>query len=92
MSARIRLQRYGSKKNPSYRVVIIDSRKARNSNPIEYIGFYNPLLEDSSASIKMERLNYWMKCGAKPSERLNSILKRIKQNAAAVPVPAVKSN
>ncbi len=85
MAVRIRLRRIGSKKKPFYRIFAIDSRKAQNSTPLEQIGHYNPLDEDIKASINMDRLNYWLKCGAKPSERVASILKRIKETQAIPP-------
>jgi small subunit ribosomal protein S16 len=81
LSVRIRLQRCGQKKKPFYRIVVIDSRKARDSKPIEYIGYYNPLTDNNPTSVNMDRFNYWLKCGAKPSETVKSIVTKFKENS-----------
>ncbi len=80
MAVRIRLQRCGKPKKPFYRIVVIDSRRQRDSQPIEYIGHYNPLIEEGNiGTVNNQRLTYWLKCGAKLSERVNSILKKFKE-------------
>ena len=79
MAVKIRLQRCGKPKNPSYRIVVIDSRKQRDSQPIEHIGHYNPLEDNKIGVIDKQRFSYWLKHGAKPSERVNSILKKLKE-------------
>ena len=79
MVVKIRLQRGGRPKKPFYRIVVIDSRRQRDSQPIEYIGHYNPLEENNIGVINNQRLTYWLKCGAKPSERVSSILKKLKE-------------
>ena len=71
---RIRLQRLGQPKKPFYRIVVIDSRKRRNGSPIEMIGHYDPFNEDNRIVINKERLNYWLKCGAQPSDTVRSLI------------------
>lgn len=84
LSVRIRLHRIGSKKNPHYRIVAIHSTRSQKANPIEYLGHYDPRLKDKPVTVKMDRLNYWISCGAKTSERIDTILKTIKENTAVV--------
>ena len=74
---RIRLTRVGSKKQPSYRIVVTDKRNARDSKSIENIGFYNPRTRPSTESIDEERALYWLSVGAQPSDAVNRILKRL---------------
>ena len=61
--------RMGKKKQPTYRVVAADSRKARNGRFIEILGTYNPRLEPSLIEIDNERALHWLRHGAQPSER-----------------------
>ncbi|NDJ51886.1 MAG: 30S ribosomal protein S16 [Chloroflexi bacterium] len=71
---RIRLRRVGSKKNPSYRVVVADQRSPRDGRFIEKIGFYNPRTEPSTIDIDEARALYWLGNGAQPSERVQKLL------------------
>lgn len=64
---RIRLQRVGAKKQPSYRIVAIDSRAPRSGKAIEIIGSYNPRTEPETVAIKGDRALYWLSVGAQPS-------------------------
>ncbi len=64
---RIRLQRVGAKKQPSYRIVAIDSRAPRSGRAIEIIGSYNPRTEPETVAIKGDRALYWLSVGAQPS-------------------------
>lgn len=73
MSTKIRLARAGSKKNPSYRVVVADSRAPRDGKFIEKIGTYNPLFSKDSTDriiLKKDRVDYWLSKGAVPTERV----------------------
>jgi small subunit ribosomal protein S16 len=80
----IRLARFGAKKKPSYRVVVIDKERARNSRSVEVVGFYNPVSQPPVVNLKHERIEYWMKSGAQPSETVTRLLKN---NPAQAPVP-----
>jgi small subunit ribosomal protein S16 len=71
---KIRLQRVGLKRQPSYRIVVMDSRKARNGRVIENIGHHNPRTEPETHTIKEERALYWLSVGAQPSEGVRRIL------------------
>ena len=74
MAVRLRLMRMGKKKQPAYRVVAADSRKARNGRFIEIVGTYNPRQEPSLIEIDNERALHWLRHGAQPSERVQKLL------------------
>ncbi|MGB1189282.1 MAG: 30S ribosomal protein S16 [Pseudomonadales bacterium] len=73
----IRLARGGSKKRPFYYVSVADRRESRNGRFIERVGFFNPLANgaDEKMRLDLDRIDYWMRQGAKPSDRVKSILK-----------------
>jgi small subunit ribosomal protein S16 len=75
MSVRIRLKRMGMKKQPSYRVVVADSRSPRDGRIIENIGWYNPRTEPSAISINEEKALHWLNNGALPTETVEKLLK-----------------
>jgi small subunit ribosomal protein S16 len=79
----IRLARFGAKKKPTYRVVVIERERARNSRSVEVVGFYNPI--SKQVNLEHDRINHWLKVGAKPSDTVTRLLKN---NA---PVPAVEA-
>ena len=72
---RIRLARFGAKKKPTYRVVVIDQRKSRNSDCIEVVGHYNPVADPAVVDIKQDRVEHWMGLGAQPSVTVARLLK-----------------
>jgi small subunit ribosomal protein S16 len=76
MSVRIRLTRMGRTKSPSYRVVVADSRKARDGRFIEILGVYSPQVGDGSFKVDDERALKWLKEGAIPSDTVRSILRK----------------
>lgn len=74
---RIRLKRFGAKKRPYYRVVVMDARKPRDGEAIEEIGTYQPIeAEDKQLNIKLDRADYWMSVGAQPSDTVRSLIKK----------------
>ena len=74
MAVKIRLARHGAKKRPYYRIVVADSRKPRDGRFIEEVGRYNPCVEPSFVSFDKERLDYWVKCGAQPTETVARLM------------------
>lgn len=74
MAVRIRLKRMGAKKRPYYRIVVADSRSARDGRIIETIGKYDPLTDPSSVSIDGEKARTWLKQGAQPSDTARRLL------------------
>ncbi len=83
----IRLRRTGSKKRPFFRVVVTDSRTARDSSFVEVLGFYNPRTKPETLEIDRERLAHWLKTGAKPSDTIRTLVHRL---PAAVAAPAAE--
>lgn len=71
----IRLSRTGAKKKPSYRVVVMDKRRARDSRSIEIVGHYNARKDPIEVVLKRDRITYWMSVGAQPSDRVRRLLK-----------------
>ena len=75
MAVKIRLVRLGKIRTPHYRIVVADSRKARNGLKIEEIGRYSPASEPSLIQVNSERAQHWLKSGAQPTEAVEAILK-----------------
>ena len=71
----IRLARFGAKKKPTYRVVVIDKERARNSRSVEVVGHYNPIAKPAEVHLERERIEYWIKNGAQPSVTVNRLMK-----------------
>jgi small subunit ribosomal protein S16 len=72
---RIRLARFGAKKKPTYRVVVTDKRKSRDSDCVEVLGHYNPVSDPAAVNINYDRLEHWVRVGAQPSLTVNRLLK-----------------
>jgi small subunit ribosomal protein S16 len=72
----IRLSRTGARKQPQYRVVVIEKERARNGRPVEVVGTYNPRTNPASIELKRERIDYWVSKGAKMSDRVGKIVSR----------------
>jgi small subunit ribosomal protein S16 len=70
----IRLSRTGARKQPHYRVVVIEKERARNGRPVEVVGTYNPRTNPASIELKRERIDYWVSKGAKMSDRVGKIV------------------
>lgn len=71
----IRLQRVGRKNDPSFRVVVVDSRrKTKSGNFLEILGSYD--VKRGNAALKRERVEYWLSKGAKPSQTMGNLLKK----------------
>jgi len=83
----IRLARVGARKQPHYRVVVIEKERARNGRPVEVVGTYNPRTNPASIELKRERIDYWVSKGAQLSDRVSILVK--KPVASAVPAEPV---
>lgn len=81
MSVQIRLARHGSKKSPFYRIVVTDTRNARDGRFLENLGTFNPTVEPPVVDLKQDRLSFWQARGAKPSATMVKVIK-LKQQAA----------
>jgi small subunit ribosomal protein S16 len=76
----IRLARTGARKQPHYRVVVIEKARARNGRSVEVVGTYNPRSTPPGIDLKRDRIEYWISKGAQMSDRVNKLM--------AKPVPA----
>ena len=84
----IRLRRAGSKKRPFFRVVVTDSRAARDSSFVEILGHYNPRTKPALVDVNKERVDYWLKKGAQPSDTVRTLIARhLTPKPAAEPAP-----
>ena len=75
MAVKIKLKRVGKVHAPQYRIVVADSRTARNGRAIEEVGIYQPLDNPSLIKVESERIQYWLGVGAQPTEAVTAILK-----------------
>ncbi|HUE25069.1 MAG TPA: 30S ribosomal protein S16 [Bryobacteraceae bacterium] len=81
----IRLARFGAKKKPFYRIVVIEKERARNGRNLEVVGHYNPLTDPAKVDLNHERITYWTKNGAQLSD---TVARLIKNNPEPAPAPA----
>ena len=80
----IRLARVGARKQPHYRIIVIEKDRARNGRSIEVVGTYNPRTNPATVDLKRERIEYWTSKGAQLSDRVGKLL------AQAPATPAVE--
>ncbi len=73
---KIRLQRVGKKKAPFYHVVVADSRSPRDGKIIEQIGTYDPMTDPATISLDNEKVEKWIKNGAKPTDTVKSLIEK----------------
>lgn len=77
MSTKIRLKRFGTKKRPYYRIVVMDSRTARDGRSIEEVGFYHPIeIEERQLNLKEDRIKDWLEKGARPTDTVKKLLNK----------------
>ena len=77
MSVKIRLKRFGTRKRPYYRLVVMDSRAPRDGRAIEEVGLYHPIEpEEQQVRINEERIKAWLQRGARPSPTVRRILNK----------------
>lgn len=81
----IRLSRAGAKKSPFYHMVVTDSRNRRDGRYIERIGYFNPVgkRQEENLRVDLERVDYWLGHGARPTERVATLLKAARKAGAA---------
>ena len=77
MAVVLRMTRRGAKKKPFYRIVAADSRSPRDGKFLEMLGTYDPLKSENNLKIDSEKVASWIKKGAKPSETVASLLKKV---------------
>ena len=87
----IRMRKMGSKKRPFFRVVVTDSRTARDSSFVEIVGHYNPRTKPAKVDIQRDRIDYWVGKGAQLSDTVRTLLKRHMSAPASAPDTASAS-
>lgn len=73
---KIRLQRVGKKKAPFYHIVVADSKSPRDGKIIEQVGTYNPMVEPSEVVLDKEKVEKWIKNGAKPTDTVKRLIEK----------------
>ncbi len=89
----IRLSRAGAKKRPFYHMVVTDSRKRRDSNYVEELGYFNPVArgQEKRLHLDLEKISYWQGVGAQLSDRVKILVKEFKKSSSVVAeAPAVE--
>ncbi len=90
MALKIRLSRIGTKHKPIYRVVVAEERSRRDGAATEILGTYTPEAKGNPLQIKLDRAEYWMSKGARPTDTMNALIKKERRRQAAVTAaPAV---
>ncbi|MDO4533323.1 MAG: 30S ribosomal protein S16 [Coriobacteriia bacterium] len=81
MAVKIRLARFGAKKRPYYRIVVADSRTARDGRAIEQVGTYNPLTEPATVKLDLEKVDKWLADGAQPTDTVARLIDNARKEA-----------
>ncbi len=77
MSVKIRLKRFGTKRRPYYRIVVMDSRAPRDGRTLEEVGLYHPIeAEDKQVVLKVDRIKEWIGKGARPTATVKKLLNK----------------
>ncbi|MDQ6783771.1 MAG: 30S ribosomal protein S16 [Actinomycetota bacterium] len=92
MAVKLRLMRFGKKKQPVYRLVAADARSPRDGRFIEILGTYEPRQEPSRVIINRERVDDWLSKGAKPTDTVARLLRQAESEAAAAAATAGASD
>ena len=85
----IRLSRRGARKQPHYRIVVIEKDRARDGRSVEVVGTYNPRTNPASVELKRERIDYWKSKGAQLSDRVRKL---VEKTPAGTPPPAAEAS
>ena len=83
MALKIRLSRIGTTHAPVYHVVVAEARSRRDGRPAEILGTYNPRAKGEQLELKLDRADYWLSQGAKPTDTALSLIKRARKSAPA---------
>jgi len=83
----IRLSRRGARKQPHYRIVVIEKDRARDGRSVEVVGTYNPRTNPASVELKRDRIDYWTSKGAQLSDRVKKLVDKAPVPAPAAPAP-----
>ena len=83
---RIRLTRRGAKKDPHYRVVVAEKASPRDGRFVEIVGYYNPALDPVRLNLDLDRVDYWVKNGAQPSETVKTLIRKVRDQREVKPL------
>lgn len=78
MAVKLRLTRMGNKKRAFYRVVAANTLSRRDGRPLEYLGYYNPMVEPAEIKLDMEKIEKWLAEGAEPTPTVRGLIKKAK--------------
>ena len=78
MAVKIRLKRLGEKKSPFYRIIVADSRSPRDGRIVEKIGTYDPMTNPATIKLDKEKVEQWIKNGAKPTDSVKALIEKAK--------------
>ena len=78
MAVKLRLKRMGAKQRPSYRIVAADSRSPRDGRIVEQIGSYDPMTNPATIKLDKEKVEKWIKNGAKPTDSVKALIEKAK--------------
>jgi small subunit ribosomal protein S16 len=81
----MRLQRFGTKKKPTYRIVVMDSERARQSQALDTLGTYTPLNDPAGVKLDLARAREWLAKGVRPSSTVQSLLDRVAKSTKTAP-------
>ena len=81
----MRLQRFGTRKKPTYRIVVMDSERARQSQALDMLGTYNPLDDPAGVKLDLARAQTWLAKGVRPSSTVRSLLDRVAKSTKTAP-------
>lgn len=76
MALKLRLARKGTKKRPFYRIVAMNSETRRNGRALDFLGYYNPMVEPNDIKLEKDKVQKWMERGATPTETVRSLMKK----------------
>src|SRR5476649_929985 len=88
MALKIRLSRIGSTHQPHYRIVVAETRSRRDGDAVETLGTYDPRTKGKQVVLRLDRVDYWISKGAKPTDTLHSIIKRARRGVNTAPTAA----
>ncbi|HEX7587491.1 MAG TPA: 30S ribosomal protein S16, partial [Anaerolineae bacterium] len=92
VSVKIRLSRFGAKKQPTYRIVVAEERSKRDGRLVEKIGHFDPRTDPPTIVLNEERARYWLSVGARPTDALGIILRRVGISDKYVKVHAARKS
>ena len=76
MAMKLRLTRMGCKKRPFYRIVAMDSKNRRDGRALEFLGYYNPMVDPAEIKVDSEKVRSWIERGAKPTDTVRALLQK----------------